>query len=89
MDITTAESLGDKLAALDLTDDEAALLGTALGPAPDAEVDGFSFQEVQFTLMPVVRVRAGKSFGWGETNDSLRAGEGQQQLSDGDTVERR
>ncbi len=68
MDITTAESLGDKLGALDLTEDEATLLGQALVPAPDAEVEGFWIDILSATLLPTVRERAGKGFRWGETN---------------------
>lgn len=64
MDITVAESLGDKLAAMDLTDDEAALLRSIL--SVEVEVEGFAFDPVKTHFVPAVRARVGQHRGWGE-----------------------
>ena len=82
MDDATANSLGDKLAALDLTDDEATLLGILLGGSPgDDDVTGFShvpteqlslnYERIRFDYGANVGPRLGpavKGWSWGETN---------------------
>ena len=57
IDRSVAETLGEKLAGLELTDEEAVLLTTMLGE--DDDVSGFgnvslNFEEIKVTFMPQV-----------------------------------
>lgn len=72
MNEATAVSLGDKLATLDLTDDETALLGVLLGGIPQRDVEGFAFdieenqlnyEEIKVTYAPIVGRRFAPNLG--------------------------
>ena len=50
----TSASLGEKLAGLDLTDEEGVLLTTLLTQGQSDEVEGFGYTEVEWTYIKPV-----------------------------------